>query len=47
LLKSTEPYLDEYFALDIEAEFEQAGFERPSIQFNTVRHRTIIGQVRP
>lgn len=46
LLKSTEPYLDQYFALDMEAEFRQAGFEPPMVQFNTVRHRTLIGRVR-
>lgn len=46
LLKSTEPYLDEYFALDIEQAFEQAGFERPQIHRNSARHRTIIGRVR-
>ncbi|MEO0455010.1 MAG: class I SAM-dependent methyltransferase [Cyanobacteria bacterium P01_A01_bin.114] len=42
LLKSTEPYLDQYFALDIEQAFREAGFEPPSITFNTVRHRTIV-----
>jgi ubiquinone/menaquinone biosynthesis C-methylase UbiE len=45
LLKSTEPYLDEYFTLDIEAAFVEAGFERPGIAFNSPRHRTIIGRV--
>jgi ubiquinone/menaquinone biosynthesis C-methylase UbiE len=44
LLKSTEPYLDEYFALDVEAAFEAAGFERPEIAYNSPRHRTIIGK---
>ncbi|NJL47630.1 MAG: class I SAM-dependent methyltransferase [Leptolyngbyaceae cyanobacterium SM2_5_2] len=44
LLKSTEPYLDEYFSLDIEAEFVAAGFERPAITYNSPRHRTIIGK---
>lgn len=45
LLKSTEPYLDQYFALDIEREFIEAGFQTPSISINSPRHRTIIAQV--
>lgn len=44
LLKSTEPYLDQYFALDIVEAFKRAGFSEPSITFNSPRHRTIIGQ---
>jgi ubiquinone/menaquinone biosynthesis C-methylase UbiE len=46
LLKSTEPYLDEYFALDIEAAIAQAGFARPTIIPNTVRHRVVLAQVQ-
>lgn len=46
LLKSTEPYLDEYFALDMAAEFEAAGFEPPTITQNSPRHRTIVGRAR-
>lgn len=45
LLKSTEPYLDEYFALDIEQTLIAAGFTAPTITTNTPRHRTIIAQV--
>ncbi|MBE9001039.1 class I SAM-dependent methyltransferase [Nostoc sp. LEGE 12447] len=45
LLKSTEPYLDEYFALDIEQAFVEAGFQTPTITNNTHRHRTVIAQV--
>ncbi|WP_138501877.1 class I SAM-dependent methyltransferase [Nostoc sp. PA-18-2419] len=45
LLKSTEPYLDEYFALDIEQAIVEAGFQTPTITNNTHRHRTIIAQV--
>ncbi|HIK44722.1 MAG TPA: methyltransferase domain-containing protein [Leptolyngbyaceae cyanobacterium M65_K2018_010] len=45
LLKSTEPYLDEYFSLDIAAAFAAAGFEPPRITCNSPRHRTIIGRV--
>lgn len=44
LLKSTEPYLDEYFALDIEQALVEAGFAAPTITFNTPRHRTVISQ---
>ncbi len=46
LLKSTEPYLDQYFSLDIEESFVEAGFEKPTITQNTPRHRTIIAQVK-
>jgi len=45
LLKSTEPYLDEYFALDIHQALLEAGFQIPTITNNTRRHRTIIAQV--
>lgn len=45
LLKSTEPYLDQYFALDIDRSFQDAGFEKPSMTLNSPRHRTIIAKV--
>lgn len=45
LLKSTEPYLDQYFALDIEGALIGAGFHKPSITRNTPRHRTIVAPV--
>ncbi|MEB3292588.1 MAG: class I SAM-dependent methyltransferase [Synechococcales bacterium] len=45
LLKSTEPYLDQYFALDMQQAIEQAGFQTPSITENSPRHRTILAQV--
>jgi ubiquinone/menaquinone biosynthesis C-methylase UbiE len=45
LLKSTEPYLDEYFGLDIEQAIVEAGFQTPTITNNTHRHRTVIAQV--
>ncbi|MBH8562483.1 class I SAM-dependent methyltransferase [Nostoc sp. CENA67] len=45
LLKSTEPYLDEYFALDIEQAIIEAGFQARAITSNSPRHRTIIAQV--
>ena len=44
LLKSTEPYMDEYFSLDLEKELRDAGFGAPEISFNTHRHRTIIAR---
>jgi ubiquinone/menaquinone biosynthesis C-methylase UbiE len=47
LLKGAGPYLDEYFALDMAAAFGAAGFEPPSVTFNSPRHRTLIAQVRP
>ena len=46
LLKSTEPYLDQYFTLDIDRAFLDAGFEKPTISQNSPRHRTIIAKVR-
>jgi len=46
LLKSTEPWFDEYFALDIEQALVNAGFQTPTITRNTPRHRTIVAQVR-
>lgn len=44
LLKSTEPYLDEYFALDIEKTLIDAGFQDVLITPNTPRHRTVTAQ---
>lgn len=44
LLKSTEPYLDQYFALDIEQALVDSGFAQPTITCNTVRHRTIVAE---
>jgi ubiquinone/menaquinone biosynthesis C-methylase UbiE len=46
LLKSTEPYLDEYFALDLAAAIEAAGFTYPSVTCNSPRHRTLVAQAR-
>lgn len=45
LLKSTEPYLDEYFTLDISQTLVEAGFSVPTITPNSPRHRTIIAKV--
>ena len=46
LLKSTEPYLDRYFTLDIAQALIDAGFQAPSITANTPRHRTVIASVQ-
>jgi SAM-dependent methyltransferase len=46
LLKSTEPYLDQYFTLDIEQELIEAGFEKPVIVATSPRHRAIVAKVR-
>ena len=45
LLKSTEPYLDDYFSLDIEKTLLEIGFKSPTIIPNSPRHRTIIAHV--
>jgi ubiquinone/menaquinone biosynthesis C-methylase UbiE len=44
LLKSTEPYLDDYFTLDLEQAMVQAGFKSPLVVCNSPRHRTLIAQ---
>lgn len=44
LLKSTEPYLDQYFSLNLETELPQAGFSVPTITPTTIRHRAIVAQ---
>jgi len=46
LLKSTEPYLDQYFALDVVAALVEAGFETPTITPNSPRHRTVVAKVK-
>jgi ubiquinone/menaquinone biosynthesis C-methylase UbiE len=46
LLKSTEPYLDGYFTLDIEQALIDAGFQTPTITANTPRHRTVIAKIQ-
>lgn len=46
LLKSTEPYLDEYFSLDLEGTIAAAGFNQPTVTFNSPRHRAIVAQTR-
>ena len=41
LLKSTEPYIEQYFALDMPAALQQAGFRDQSISACDPRHRVI------
>lgn len=45
LLKSTEPYLDEYFALDIQQALVEAGFTAPTITSNSPRHCTALARL--
>ncbi|MFM7791828.1 MAG: class I SAM-dependent methyltransferase, partial [Microcystis panniformis] len=45
LLKSTEPYLDQYFTLDIEQALVEAGFQAPIITPTSPRHRAIVARV--
>ncbi|MCG8365577.1 MAG: class I SAM-dependent methyltransferase [Pseudanabaenales cyanobacterium] len=45
LLKSTEPFLDDYFTLDIEQAMVDAGFTRPDLTHTSPRHYTLIAQV--
>ena len=44
LLKSTEPYLDLYFSLDLEKMLVQTGFATPIVSFNSPRHKTIVAR---
>jgi ubiquinone/menaquinone biosynthesis C-methylase UbiE len=45
LLKSTEPYLDQYFTLDIKETLRESGFANSTITINSPRHRTIIARL--
>jgi ubiquinone/menaquinone biosynthesis C-methylase UbiE len=46
LLKSTEPYLDEYFTFNMEQSMVEAGFNQPFVTRNSPRHRTFIAAPR-
>lgn len=46
LLKSTEPFMEQYFALDLESELLSMGFDQVMETTNSTRHRTVIAQVR-
>ncbi|MFM7465765.1 MAG: hypothetical protein ACKO28_09905 [Cyanobium sp.] len=47
LLKSTEPFLDAYFAFDLEEELRLAGFDTVTSSPCTPRHRAVLAQVAP
>ncbi|MEH2388493.1 MAG: class I SAM-dependent methyltransferase [Nostoc sp.] len=44
LMKSTEPWSDDYYSFDIETALEQVGFEKAITIASDPRHRTIISQ---
>ena len=44
LLKSTEPFLDDYFSFDIAEAIEASGFAAPRIAVSSPRHRTIVAR---
>ncbi|MGA0201449.1 MAG: class I SAM-dependent methyltransferase, partial [Prochlorotrichaceae cyanobacterium] len=44
LMKSTEPWSDEYYTFDVEAALRQIGFTHCTTQESDPRHRTIIAQ---
>ncbi len=46
LLKSTEPYLDQYFSLDIDLALQTTGFESIKLFANSPRHRTVIAKAK-
>jgi SAM-dependent methyltransferase len=45
LLRSTEPYMEQYFALDLEEELLAAGFDAVSCRPCSPRHRAVIATV--
>jgi ubiquinone/menaquinone biosynthesis C-methylase UbiE len=45
LLKSTEPYMDDYFSFDLEQAIADHGFTKPTLTCNTPRHRVLAAQV--
>jgi ubiquinone/menaquinone biosynthesis C-methylase UbiE len=45
LLKSTEPFLDDYFALDLEQEIRDAGFDTVTSRPCSPRHRAVVARV--
>jgi ubiquinone/menaquinone biosynthesis C-methylase UbiE len=44
LMKSTEPWSDDYYTFDVEAALIQVGFEAPITIASDPRHRTIVAQ---
>jgi hypothetical protein len=45
LMKSTEPFLDEYYMLDLEETMRQAGFVNVHSILTDPRHRTVTATV--
>ncbi|KAL2938011.1 Demethylmenaquinone methyltransferase [Bienertia sinuspersici] len=45
LMKSTEPFLDEYYLLDLEAALREAGFDHVETVLTDPRHRTVTATV--
>jgi len=45
LMKSTEPFLDEYYLLDLEDAMRKAGFMHVETVLTDPRHRTVTGTV--
>jgi ubiquinone/menaquinone biosynthesis C-methylase UbiE len=45
LLKSTEPFMDQYFALDLASELRQAGFDTVASAVCSPRHRAVVARV--
>lgn len=43
LMKSTEPWSDQYYQFDVEKSFEEAGFHSVIYRESDPRHRTILG----
>ena len=44
LMKATEPYLDEYFSLDLKAAMQAAGFKDVECLPVNRRHRVTVGR---
>ncbi|MBD2337674.1 class I SAM-dependent methyltransferase [Calothrix sp. FACHB-156] len=44
LMKSTEPWSDDYYTLDIEATLQSVGFAQPNTIASDPRHRTIVAK---
>ena len=44
LMKSTEPWSDDYYTFDLEAALVEAGFEAPVVVPSDPRHRTLVAR---
>lgn len=45
LMKSTEPFLDDYYLIDLEGTMKEAGFVNVCTILTDPRHRTVTGTV--